>query len=127
MLDGDLHQLTIVNAGHMGPMVRRADGQIEVIGEDRSGLVLGVIQGQQYEATTITIGPRDVVVLYTDGVTEAESPDGKRFGIERLKRTLEDAQAGSERVGESILAAVRRHSAGLDQSDDITLLCFGRP
>ena len=85
VLDGDRHELTVVNAGHMGPMIRRSDGRIEVVSEDHSGPVLGVIEGQSYRAGTTTLGTGDVVVAYTDGVTDATSADGSQFGIERLR------------------------------------------
>jgi serine phosphatase RsbU (regulator of sigma subunit) len=127
MLDGRRHDLTVVNAGHMGPMVRRADGTIEVIGQEQNGLMLGVSEGAGYGAVTSSIGPGDVVVLYTDGVSEAMSPGGRRFGVERLRRALASPPPGAGPAGEAIREAVRRHAAGRDQSDDITLLCFGRP
>jgi sigma-B regulation protein RsbU (phosphoserine phosphatase) len=126
VLDGDRHELILVGAGHMGPLVRRPDGRIEVVGEDRGGLVLGVDEGQTYHAETVALGRGDVVVAYTDGVIDATSPDGHRFGIERLKRTIAAAPRGAGPVGQSIKEAVRHHDAGREPFDDITLLTFGR-
>jgi sigma-B regulation protein RsbU (phosphoserine phosphatase) len=126
LIDGNRHEMTVVNAGHMGPIVRRADGRVEVVGEDRSGLLLGVEEEEVYRPTTIPIGPGDVVVLYTDGVSEAMDVDGRLFGTQRLLETLAAAPPGAGPVGEAILGAVRRHAAGRDQFDDITLLSFGR-
>jgi sigma-B regulation protein RsbU (phosphoserine phosphatase) len=126
VLDGERNELAIVNAGHMGPLIRRADGRIEVFGEDQAGPILGVIDGQTYEVAITPIGPGDVVVLYTDGVSEAMDDAGDQFGIERLKRSLAAADPCVSSVGVAILDAVRRHAGAQDQSDDITLLCFGR-
>ena len=68
----------------------------------------------------------DVVVLYTDGVSEALDNEGRLFDNERLTQTLAAAPSEVGKVGESILDAIRRHVGGCTQSDDITLLCLGR-
>src|SRR5205085_461976 len=68
LLDGDRHEMTVVNAGHMDPMMRRRDGSIEVIGAKQAGPPLGIIEDHVYEAVTASIGTGDIVVLYTDGV-----------------------------------------------------------
>jgi serine phosphatase RsbU (regulator of sigma subunit) len=125
-LDGERHELMIVNAGHMGPMIRRSDGWIEVIGEEQSGFMLGLDATIPYLAAHTSIGCGDVVILYTDGVNEALDPAGHQFGLERLREVLARAPSGAPAVGQAILDAVRGHAAGCDQSDDITLLCFGR-
>jgi serine phosphatase RsbU (regulator of sigma subunit) len=126
LLDGERHELTVVNAGHMGPLLRRADGQIEVIGEEQAGLPLGVSAGQSFAPVQTPVGPGDVVVLYTDGVSEAMNVEGRQFRLPRLREALALAPSSAPAVGEAILAAVRRHAAGHPQSDDLTLLCFGR-
>lgn len=126
MLDGDRHELTIVNAGHMGPLIRRSDGEIEVVGEEGRGTVLGIVEGETYHAETIPLGTGDVAVVYTDGVTDATSPGGDQFGLERLRQILRQAPRGAGPVGQAIREAVRRHAAGHDPFDDITLLTFGR-
>ena len=126
LLEGERHELRVVNAGHMGPMIRRSDGRIEVIGEEQSGPPLGIMEDHVYGAMISSVSPGDVVLLYTDGVNEALDNEGRLFGIERLKQTLATAPTEVGKVGESILNAVRHHVAGRTQSDDITLLCFGR-
>ena len=126
LLDGERHELRVVNAGHMGPMIRRSDGRIEVIGEEQSGPPLGIMEEQVYEAMITSINSGDVVLLYTDGVNEALDNEGRLFGIQLLKQALATAPIEVGKVGDSILDAVCRHVAGRTQSDDITLLCFGR-
>jgi serine phosphatase RsbU (regulator of sigma subunit) len=126
LLDTERHEMTVVNAGHMDPMIRQFDGGIKVIGEKEAGPPLGIIQDQVYEAVTASVSPGDVVVLYTDGVNEAMDNEGRLFGIERLTQTLATAPPEVAKVGVAILDAVRHHAAGCDQSDDITFLCFGR-
>jgi len=126
ILDGQRHELTVVNAGHMDPLIRRATGSIGVIGHDEAGPPLGIIDDQTYQMATASIGPGDMVVLYTDGVNEALDSNGRQFGMERLKQALAAAPAGAGEVGEWILDAVRRHAGGAAQSDDIAILCLGR-
>jgi sigma-B regulation protein RsbU (phosphoserine phosphatase) len=126
MLDVEKHEITVVNAGHMGPIIRRADGTIEIIGQDKSGLPLGIIANQTYAPVTATIEPGDVVVLYTDGVNEAMSSSLKAFGSQRLRDIIAGAGPDACQMGESILHALRGHTAGWVQSDDITLLVFKR-
>jgi serine phosphatase RsbU (regulator of sigma subunit) len=121
------HELTIINAGHLLPMIRRAGGAIERIGGGSARLPLGVLSDETYCGETTTIGPGDLVVLYTDGVTEALSPDRRQFGLEGLRKALKGSALGAGAVGEAIRAGVRRHVAGQDPYDDITILCFGRP
>jgi serine phosphatase RsbU (regulator of sigma subunit) len=125
LLDGERHEMTVVNAGHMDPMIRRSNGNIDVIGETKAGPPLGIIEDYVYEAVTASVSPGDVVLLYTDGVNEANDKEGQMLGIDRLKQTLATAPSEVAEVGDSILNAVCHHRAGCDQSDDITLLCFG--
>jgi Stage II sporulation protein E (SpoIIE) len=125
-LDWQRHELTVANAGHMDPLIRRAGGPVEVIGHDEASPPLGIIDDQTYEMATTSIYPGDVVVLYTDGVNQAADNEGRQFGMERLKQALAAAPAGAGKVGEWILDAVRRHAAGAAQSDAIALICFGR-
>ena len=76
--------------------------------------------------TTIQIEAGDVVVLYTDGVSEALDLKNRYFGAGRLTRAINAAPGRVSSVGESILQSVRQHAAGRAQSDDIALLCIGR-
>jgi phosphoserine phosphatase RsbU/P len=86
---------------------------------------LGIVDDRLYEAVSTSINPGDVMVLYTDSVNEAMDTRGQLFGVELLKQTLATAPFEIGKVGETIRDAVGRHTAGRDQSDDITLLCFG--
>ena len=125
-LDTREHRMQVFNAGHMDPMVRRAGGPVEVVGQLGSGPPLGADPDSVYGADVVSLGPGDVVILYTDGVTEAMDRDGRMFGDEALRRTVAGAPEGVAQVGEAIVAAVRGHAVGRSQYDDITLVCFGR-
>jgi phosphoserine phosphatase RsbU/P len=65
-------------------------------------------------------------VLYTDGITEAMDVEERQFGLQRLQEALASAPSDAAPAGEAILAAVRGHADDHPQSDDMTLLCFGR-
>jgi serine phosphatase RsbU (regulator of sigma subunit) len=126
VVDGERHELTAVNAGHWCPLIRRSDGRVEMIGREQAGIPLGVESGTQYAPVRTGIGPGEVVVLYTDGITEAMDIGNRQFRLERLQEVLVSAPGESPAVGQAILAAVRNHVAGHTQSDDMTLVCFGR-
>ncbi len=126
MIGSDGQDLTVVNAGHMGPMIRRARGPVEVVAEREGGPPLAIVPDQHYQAVRVDLEPGDVVVLYTDGVTEAMAPDGRLFTTERLAQTLSRTPSGARAIGEAVIDAVRRHAAGRPQNDDLTLVCFSR-
>jgi sigma-B regulation protein RsbU (phosphoserine phosphatase) len=129
LLDPKSHQVTTVNAGHMPPLVyRKAGGQFEEgMDRDLTGFPLGVADGVPYERATITLEPGDVVILFTDGVTEAKNKQEQEFQMEGLQTAL---TAGDEMtakpMGERLVAAVKKHFLGCKQHDDLTIVCFGR-
>jgi phosphoserine phosphatase RsbU/P len=125
-LDPCSHRLTIANAGHPFPLIRRSGSTIEEVGRAESGTPLGIDGGGAYSLITVSLEPGDVVVLYSDGVTDARDRRDEGFGEHRLRETLAQAPRGVAAVGEAILAAVREHSSRRSQFDDITIVCFGR-
>ena len=126
ILDVEHHRLTVVNAGHMPPLIRRADGRVEEIGRGESGTPLAVDRDRKYEAVVTNLELGDVVVFYTDGVTDALNPHEEDFGGGRLRETIRKAEGRPKKIGGTVLRAVRGHAAGHSPHDDITLLCFGR-
>jgi PAS domain S-box-containing protein len=114
--------LTYVNAGHNPPIVVRArDGTIEEL--LLTGIVLGAVENQEYSSRTLTIGPGDVLVMYTDGVTEAINTQNELFGENRLKAIIRDSARGTaQEILDRILSGVQEYSRDMPQFDDITLL-----
>jgi len=130
VLDRNKATFTSTNAGHNPPLLFRAGGKIERL--EKGGLLLGFLANQKYVQQTKTIKPGDVVVLYTDGVTEAVGPSSEiisenLFGEERL---IEVARANTSRsareIQAAILKAVSNHTANITQYDDITLVVIKR-
>lgn len=125
VLDPANHKLTIVNAGHLPPLLRRG-GRIEPIGASESGLPLGCEANCSYTQVELDLEPGDSVVLYTDGITDAMDAAGEVYGHARLVRALVSAPTGVERIGQGVMDDVRRFIRGRLQSDDICLVCFAR-
>jgi serine phosphatase RsbU (regulator of sigma subunit) len=128
VLNVEKRLLTIASAGHLPVLVRRGDGTIEEIGEEIAGFPLGIIPESNYQQAEIPLSVGDVVVIYSDGVTDARNLREELYHTSenpRLHRRLGESPGTPEAVGRSILQEVREFSAGHSQADDITLICFG--
>lgn len=110
----------LARGGHPAPLLRRAGGSIEVI--DPPGCLLGIQPDPEIRDVRLQLGAGDVLLLYTDGVTEARGA-GDLFGEKRLAALLEAAPADPEGVVEGILAAVLEHCEG-NLADDVALLAL---
>lgn len=126
IVDAQEHRITVVNAGHPAPLIRRASGRVEILGEDESGPPLGVVRDHRFRPTTAQLGPGDVVLLFTDGVTDSIDAGHRPFGIEAVMRVVAASPGGASDVGEALLKAIRIHAAGRPQVDDVALVAFGR-
>lgn len=126
LLDPATHKVQFVNAGHMSPMIRHADGTVEELGDDATGVPIGVMEDFPYQQVERTLRPGDTVVIYTDGVSEAMNFEGELYGLERLREFISRSPPGAGELGALIREDVRRHADGRPQNDDITLMVFGR-
>jgi len=116
--------LTYTNAGHNGPYVRRRDGLVERLDECHGPLV-GAMPGMVYREECLSIAPGDLLILYTDGVTEAMNSKGELFSEARLFELLGAPGATStEAVVHRTVTAVETFEQGTEQADDITLLAL---
>ncbi len=128
LLDLERNRITFCSAGHPPLFLRRADGRVEELGEDISGFPLGIMPDWQYKQLEVDIYPGDVMVIYSDGVTDARSPGEEIYDSRdkrRLIKRVADSAGGAEAVGRAILQDIREFSLGHKQADDITLVCFG--
>ncbi len=126
VLDGMSNELTIVNAGHMAPLLRHARGDVEEIGDEQAGLPLGVDPDYQYEQYSCSFNKGDFLALFTDGISEAMNADSELYGLERLRTKLAQPTASVDDLGRLILDDVKLFVGGRPQSDDMCLACFGR-
>ncbi len=125
-LDVRSGQLRIANAGHESPLLVRQDGS-PIASIEGSGPLLGAFPALNLSETVTELDPGDIVVLYTDGVTDAQAASGDRFGDRRLFEAIEAARGGSAPdVVEAIRLAVERFQAGMAPADDVTVVAIGR-
>jgi DNA-binding NarL/FixJ family response regulator/serine phosphatase RsbU (regulator of sigma subunit) len=127
ILDPTEGTLTYCNAGHNPPYLLRAGDRDSIQGLDRTGMPLGVYADVTWERRAVPLAPGEVLVLYTDGITEAQNGQEVFFGKERL---LEIAKANVGRsaweMQDVLLAAVHEFVGEAPQFDDITLMVLVR-
>lgn len=128
VIDPRTHQLTLANAGHMSPMLRRADGTVDLPADDNvRGYPLGITEEDPYKTTTVGLAPGESLVLFSDGISEAMSPRRELYSVERIDRQLSAMKdKRPAEIGEALLADLRRHVADCEQNDDVSLVVFGR-
>jgi serine phosphatase RsbU (regulator of sigma subunit)/pSer/pThr/pTyr-binding forkhead associated (FHA) protein len=129
ILDSTRHDVAIVNAGHVMPMIyRAATGALEdAMPKEAGGLPLGIMEGTTYDSYTVAMVPGDTLLLFSDGVPDARNMRDEAFNIKGVVTALNGDKGMSTRaVGERIAKAVKLHATGRDQADDVTLMCLGR-
>jgi phosphoserine phosphatase RsbU/P len=121
--------MQFVNAGQTPPLLRRQNGRIERL--TTGGIALGMFEGSTYASGEARLDPGDSLVMYSDGITEAEDPTGEPFDETGLERTLAlypgafpDATAAS--IGQAIFDAVERHRRDSRLADDLSVLVLSR-
>jgi sigma-B regulation protein RsbU (phosphoserine phosphatase) len=130
ILDRQKSVFTTTNAGHNPPLLFKSDGRIERLSE--GGLILGFQPDIEYSQQTVVIEPGEVIVLYTDGITEAADPSSEMvsddlFGTERLLDVVRENSSKSAReIQAAILDAIANHTKNAPQFDDITLVVIKR-
>lgn len=120
-LDLEEKRLTYCNAGHNPPLLLRANGQLQTLEE--GGLILGMMRDVSYEAGTVSLYPGDVLLMYTDGVSEALNGKEEEYGEERLVSVLRECRA---LPAAGIMACIHEHVTAFcgdaPQSDDLTMV-----
>lgn len=122
----DLEQGTIrhTSAGHLYPYLLRSDQPLHQI--EAPALPLGLRESIHPATIELPLRNGDRIVYLSDGIIEAQNPDGEPFGFERLEQILDGAGAGApEQLRNAILAAVSHHSAGRSPDDDRTIMILG--
>ena len=126
VLDSRTHLATVCNAGHLPPLLRSPGGDVRSVAADLGGLPLGMLPEHVYRCCEVPLEPGAVLVLHTDGISEALDHEQRCYGLGRLEQVVAAAAPGPAAVGRAILADVERHAAGQLRSDDICLVCLGR-
>jgi sigma-B regulation protein RsbU (phosphoserine phosphatase) len=124
VLDAARRRLSYCNAGHNPPILLRGDAVSRL---EEGGALLGVFRDWHYEQRTVELQPGDCILMFTDGVTEAENLAGEEFGEERLIDTLRQLRSlPAQEIQTRILDAVRDFCSG-NFRDDATLLVIAVP
>jgi sigma-B regulation protein RsbU (phosphoserine phosphatase) len=111
-----------ISAGHTPAyLFHSATGKIEELGSNAN--VLGLFDDASYESSVFRLDKGDILVVYSDGLTDAENPQGEMFGEERLLRLIrQEAPSGSQAIEQRLLKAIEAFTQGLPQTDDITFV-----
>ena len=120
------HEVTVVNAGHLPPLLRRHDGSVEALGDEIAGLPLGIDGNAQYGQQAVPLAPGDCLALYTDGITEAMNAADELYGSVRLTEQLQRDVRRPREIGLRVLEDVKGFVGSRRQNDDICLTVFGR-
>jgi sigma-B regulation protein RsbU (phosphoserine phosphatase) len=117
--------ITVVNAGHMPPILRRAGG-IEELGFDQGGPPLGCDESLEYGQMEYELHVGDLVVMYTDGISEAMNDESELYGAARVRSHIASGPAGVDALGSSLLESVELFANKRKQGDDMCIVAFSR-
>jgi len=126
ILDPDTHQVTIGNAGHLPPIWRKVDGEVQFVGQQDSGMPLGIKPNQVFTEMKSTLQPEETLLLYTDGITEAMNPHEELYGRKRLSRYISGGPTGVEELVNGIIGDVETFCGEQSLRDDVCLVCLQR-
>lgn len=116
--------LQYINAGHVPAVLARAQGSQELLFP--SGPMVGITEALPFEEHSTQLQPGDLLLIYTDGVTEAMNPEKQLFGIERLQELVHAHGSSPEQLLHLIETHLVTHSDGASFSDDVTMLAMKR-
>ena len=125
VLNPDTGILVYINAGHLAPLIVGSDGVIKHhLGS--TGPVVGLMPESEFRMQQVQIDPEDILISYTDGITEATSADGEFFMRQRLEKIVTQNCASAGEMITKIQAAISAYTGNVPQSDDITILAVQR-
>jgi sigma-B regulation protein RsbU (phosphoserine phosphatase) len=124
ILNTSTGDFTYTNAGHNPTYIKRSNGEIEKLGR-LHGPVVAAMEAMSYKESKIQLQKGDIVLGYTDGITEAHNPQGELFGDDRLYNFLKQQKFESAKLMiENLVEEVKQFEGGAEPFDDITALCL---
>lgn len=133
VIDPKNNRIDLVSAGHLSPWVyRNGSKKLEKIFEKDTGdFPVGWVPGHVYTSYPVALAPGDSLIIYTDGIEDAQPASGQRFTEDGVCKTIQDAgkvigKLSAREIGARIVQAVQQHVGNHPQFDDIALVCFGR-
>ncbi|MCH8033428.1 MAG: SpoIIE family protein phosphatase [Bacteroidetes bacterium] len=125
ILNPESNEIVFCNAGHNNPFLFSADGNVKEL--KTGGLILGCLPGSEYEEENVSINRNDIIVIFSDGISEAMNENEEEYGEERLKEFISNhLDESPEKIIENILSDVRMFVGKAPQWDDMTLLIIKR-
>ena len=126
IVDPKTGELVYTNAGHNPPVLVRGAGGFETL-NGAGGIILGILPMAVYQEARTTLNPGDILVLFSDGVTEAADPSDEEYGEERLAALVASMKdRRSDEIVEAIHNAVIAFTQGAPAADDITVVVARR-
>jgi sigma-B regulation protein RsbU (phosphoserine phosphatase) len=127
ILDPEKGLLTYCNAGHNPPYLIGDSEYESILSLQRTGIAIGIEENSTWTTETVEIHPGDILVLYTDGIPDAEDEDGDFFDDEAIiDITRANSGKFAHEIQSAIIEAVQKFSGSAPQSDDITLMVLMR-
>ena len=126
VLEPKTHKLSVVNAGHLTPILRSKDGTISTFGKEQASLPLGIVPDLVYEEMSIQIAAGDTLVAFTDGATEAMNHEKNIYGRSRLETLVSEANRTVEETLKQITTEVENFTADIATRDDLCLIGIRR-
>jgi serine phosphatase RsbU (regulator of sigma subunit)/pSer/pThr/pTyr-binding forkhead associated (FHA) protein len=126
IIDPHRHSLTLVNAGHLPPLLRSSQGEVTTVARETASLPLGIMPELTYQSATIPIAPGDTVLAYTDGVTEAMDTEREIYGVDRLIKLYGKLSGTVSETIEQIVEDVEGFTGDLSSRDDTCLIAVHR-
>ncbi len=121
-LNRERHTLEFINAGHNPPMLYRERSE-KTEWLEAAGPPVGLFEDAHYASTTVSLGKGDVLVFYTDGLTETENENGDQFSIGRIERiTRENSNSTAQDIFDRLMQGVNTFRASKEFDDDLTLI-----
>ena len=129
VLDPARHTVTLVSAGHPSPqLIRKGQTTLQdAVPRSTAGLPLGMVAGSVYNSCQISLEPGDILLLFSDGITDALDVRNNPFGMKGVERVVAAAGSGTApALGERTIKAVEQHATNREAHDDLTLVSLGR-
>lgn len=126
VLNPQTHQLSVVNAGHLTPILRSLDGTISTFGREQASLPLGIVPDLVYQEMSIQIAVGDRIVAFTDGATEALNAEKNIYGRPRLESLVADTTDTVDVLLQKITSEVESFTADIATRDDLCLIGIHR-
>jgi serine phosphatase RsbU (regulator of sigma subunit) len=122
ILDLKTRDFIYARAGHEPPLIVHSDGSVERMSH-KPGMAIGLWDPVTLDEQSVKLASGDMLLLYTDGMTDCRNPEGEPFGLDRIKRKLtEYSKFGAQQACNSLLETLQTYQNGAKQDDDVTLV-----